>query len=212
MGSTKLVKKSLFTKPYLLTAEELAQYGQDINLVGFDSQLNLTSDDSNVVLKYGVPSSPKILNWVEPYEIGGINYTLFFTEVNSGLNVGDKVFIINGTYDSNLLIQQDKYKKGHDGYKVLWIDRCKVVLDIVFTGSLPTNDYENSIDDFDELVKVYYLRDQNDFIQANRQVSTRGGQFGYKFGYNQNSIVYTDTNFLPIADNWGLSNAITDAP
>lgn len=212
MGSTKLVKKSLFTKPYLLTAEELAQYGQDINLVGFDSQLNLTSDDSNTVLKYGVPSSPKILNWVEPYEIGGINYTLFFTEVNSGLNVGDKIFIINGTYDSNLLIQQNKYKKGHDGYKVLWIDRCKVVLDIVFTGSLPTNDYENSIDDFDELVKVYYLRDQNDFIQANRQVSTRDNNFGYKFGHNQNSIIYTDTNFLPITDNWGLSNAITDAP
>ncbi len=212
MASTKLVKKSLFTKPYLLTAEELAQYGQDINLVGFDPQLNLTSDDSNVVLKYGIPSSPKILNWVEPYEVGGINYTLFFTEVNSGLKVGDKVFIINGTYDSNLLIQQDKYKKGHDGYKVLWIDRCKVVLDIVFTGSLPTNEYEESQDDFDKLVKVYYLRDQNDFIQANRQVSTRGGTFSYKFGYNQNSIIYADTNFSQIIDDWGQSNPITDAP
>lgn len=212
MSTTKLVRKSLFTKPYLLTAEELTQYGQDINLVGFDPQLNLTSDDSNVVLKYGVPSSPKILNWVEPYEIGGINYTLFFTEVNSGLNVGDKVFIINGTYDSNLLIQQDKYKKGHDGYKVLWIDRCKVVLDIVFTGNLPTNDYETSQDDFDKLVKVYYLRDQNDFIQANRQVSTRGGTFSYKFGYNQNSIVYTDTNFSSIADSWGTSYGLTGSP
>ena len=128
MSSTKLVKKNLFTKPYLLTLDEISEIGQNMNLVGYDPQLNITSDDTNIVLKYGVPSSPKILNWVEPYKIAGIDYTLFYTEVNSGLNIGDRVFIINGTYDSNLLIQNDKYKKGHDGYKVLFIDKCKVVL------------------------------------------------------------------------------------
>ena len=66
MSSTNLVKKNLFTKPYLITTEELNQIGQDINLVGYDPQLNLTSDDTNVVLKYGIPCSPKLLNWVEP--------------------------------------------------------------------------------------------------------------------------------------------------
>ena len=89
MSSTKLVKNNLFTKPYLLTLDEISQIGQNMNLVGYDPQLNITSDDTNVVLKYGVPSSPKILNWVEPYKVAGIDYTLFYTEVNSGLNIGD---------------------------------------------------------------------------------------------------------------------------
>ena len=39
MSSTNLVKKNLFTKPYLITTEELNQIGQDINLVGYDPQL-----------------------------------------------------------------------------------------------------------------------------------------------------------------------------
>jgi hypothetical protein len=32
------------------------------------------------------------------------------------------------SYDSNLLIQNDKYKKGSDGYTVLFIDKCRIVL------------------------------------------------------------------------------------
>ncbi len=52
------------------------------------------------------------MNYVEPYNIKGYNKTLFYTEVNTELKVGDKVFIINGIYDSNLLIENDKYKKG----------------------------------------------------------------------------------------------------
>ena len=155
MSSTNLVKKNLFTKPYLITLDELNQIGQDINLVGYDPQLNLTSDDTNVVLKYGIPCSPKLLNWVEPYKIAGIDYTLFYTEVNSGFSIGDRVFIINGTYDSNLLITSDKYKKGHDGYKVLFVDKCQVVLDIEFNGSLPSNEGTEPSDDLDNLIKVY---------------------------------------------------------
>ena len=54
--------------------------------------------------------SSKLLNWVEPYEIKGSIKTLFYTEVNSELKVGDRVFIINGAYDSDLLIEKNKYK------------------------------------------------------------------------------------------------------
>jgi hypothetical protein len=42
--------------------------------------------------------------------------TLFYTEVNSGLKVGDRVFIINGNYDSDLLIKQNKYKSKNINY------------------------------------------------------------------------------------------------
>jgi hypothetical protein len=214
MSSTNLVKKNLFTKPYLLTLDEISQIGQNMNLVGYDPQLNITSDDTNIVLKYGVPSSPKILNWVEPYTVAGIDYTLFYTEVNSGLNIGDRVFIINGTYDSNLLIQADKYKKGHDGYKVLFIDKCKVVLDIEFVGSLPSNETTENTDDFDDFIKVYYVKDDNDFLHVNRQITTRvsANTVDFKFNQNQNNLVFTDTDFNPIGDLWGVNDGLFGAP
>lgn len=211
MSSTKLVKNNLFTKPYLLTLDEISQIGQNMNLVGYDPQLNITSDDTNVVLKYGVPSSPKILNWVEPYTVAGIDYTLFYTEVNSGLNIGDRVFIINGTYDSDLLIKADKYKKGHDGYKVLFIDKCKVVLDIEFTGSLPSNETTANTDDFDDFIKVYYLKDANDFLHVNRQITTRvsNNTVDFKFNKNQNNVVFTDTFFNGTNNDWGKNDGLS---
>ena len=74
--------------------------------------------------------SPILLNYVEAYSYQGTDKTLFYTEVNTNLKEGDRVFIINGNYDSNELIETDKYKKGRDGYKVLFVDYCKIVLDI----------------------------------------------------------------------------------
>ena len=212
MSSTNLVKKSLFTKPYLITLDELNQIGQDINLVGYDPQLNLTSDDTNVVLKYGIPCSPKILNWVEPYQIAGIDYTLFYTEVNSGFSIGDRVFIINGTYDSNLLITNDKYKKGHDGYKVLFVDKCQVVLDIEFNGSLPSNETTEPSDDLDNLIKIYYVKDQNDFIHVNRQITTRADKFDYRFNKNQNNIIFSEKQSYDPTGPWGESLGLLNGP
>lgn len=220
-SSTNIVKRSIATKPYLITLDELNQIGQNINLITVNDQLNLTSDDTNIVLKYDVPSSPKLLNYVEPYAINGVNYTLFYTEVNSGFNVGDRVFIINGTYDSNLLIKKDKYKKGVDGYKVLYIDNCKVVLDIDFAsnGFLPSNDTTESKDDFDEYIKVYYIKDDKDFIHVNRQVTTRNLNPGFNPNYNvdfkfnkyQNNIIYTERDFSNV-NGWGQTTGLSGAP
>ena len=72
----------------------------------------------------------RILNYVEPYYIDGIAKTAFWTEVNTNLERNDKVFIINGYYDSERFIRKGKWTKNADGYRVLVVDRCKVVLDI----------------------------------------------------------------------------------
>jgi len=212
-SSANIIQKNIITKPYLITTEELAQIGSGINLVGYDFLKTLPTpiDETIVNFKYGNPSSPRLLNWVEPYKIAGINYTLFYTEVNSGLKVGDKVFIINGSYDSNLLIKEDKYKKGRDGYKVLFVDECRIVLDIEFVGWLPANETSENQEVFDDFIKVYYIKDQNDFIHVNRQITTRGGLFDLKFNPHQNNLIFTDTNFLPITG-WGESNGLLDSP
>ena len=53
-------------------------------------------------------SSVKLINYVEPFVISGVTYTLFYTEYDTKFLVGDRVFIVSGNYDSDQLIQQDQ--------------------------------------------------------------------------------------------------------
>jgi len=191
--------KAIITKPLLVTTDELKDLGQNINLVGYDS-FGKSIENTNQYV------SPRLLNWIEPYEISGFKKTLFYTEVNSNLMVGDRVFIINGNYDNNNLIKKDKYKKGRDGYKVLKVDNCKIVLDIDYTGLSPQKD-----DSLDDYIKVYYIENKESFLSVNRQVTTRGGNFDYKFNYGQNNIAFVDSNYSDI-DNWGLNAGIVGSP
>ncbi len=158
-------------------------------------------------------SSPVLLNWVEPYIISGVEKTLFYTEVNTNFQVGERVFIISGNYDSDILIQQDKYKKGRDGYKVLFIDNCRIVLDIDYTGVLPNQGNVNAGDNMSDYIKLYSTDSYESYLTLNRQVTTRGGIFDDKFNYNQNNIVFIDSNYPAIQNSWGYANsAISNAP
>ncbi len=193
------IKKLISLKPFLLTPSEIAEAGDDINLVGIDPLAGLVSGENKSF-------SPKLLNWVEPYLIKGIQYTLFYTEVNHGLSVGNRVFIINGNYDSDLLIKADKYKKGRDGYKVLFVDKCQVVLDIEFNGNLPYT--SQSPDDF---INLYYVRNESDFKHANRHITTKGNTFDYKFNYYKNNLIYADQDYTGFPG-WGENAGLTGSP
>lgn len=192
MGNSNISKK-----PILITSDELSEIGNNMNVISVDKIKSMKSERS---------FSPRLLNWVEPYEINGISKTLFYTEINSGLKVGDRVFIVNGNYDNDLLIEKDKYKKGRDGYKILFIDRCKIVLDIDYNGVLPYID-----DELDSFVKVYNIRTEEEFKHANRQISTRGGTFTNKFDYWKDSIIFVSDDFDPITE-WGKTPGLTGAP
>jgi hypothetical protein len=154
--------KAIITKPVLISDSEYKNLGVNINLVGYDSFTQVTDNKSQYV-------SPRLLNWVEPYEVSGQRKTLFYSEVNTNFSVGDMVYIVNGNYDNNSLIEKDKYKKGRDGYRILKIDNCKIVLDIDYTGVLPHND-----DPIDNYIKVYYVENEESFLNVNRQITTRG--------------------------------------
>lgn len=83
--------------------------------------------------------SVKFINYIEPYEIGGVRLTAFYTEVDSNLEEGDRVFIVGGNYDSDLIIKNDKFNKKSDGYIVQFVDRTKIVLDIEWIDVNPWN-------------------------------------------------------------------------
>jgi subtilisin-like proprotein convertase family protein len=191
--------KAIITKPLLISDSEYNDLGLNINLVGYDSFNQVAENTKQHV-------SPMLLNWVEPYEISGVRKTLFYTEVNTNFQVGDRVYIVNGNYDNDSLIKKDKYKKGRDGYKVLKIEQCKVVLDIDYTGVLPYND-----DSLDDYIKVYYIDNIESFVSANRQITTRGGKFDYKFNYYQNNIAFIDKDLKGI-DGWGLNAGVSGTP
>jgi hypothetical protein len=153
------------TKPKLIPKPQFTQIESVINTVYVDPLEGLIANQNK-------PFSPRLLNWVEPYFITGFRYTSFYTEVNSGLKFGDRVFIIGGNYDSDELIKINKYKKKRDGYKVLYVDRCQIVLDIEYIGVLP---YLEDIPD--NFVQAHYIEDEADFINVNRQITTKEGFF-----------------------------------
>jgi hypothetical protein len=191
-------------KKVLITADELNRIGSDINIVGTFNQDEVVTDNQ----KY---ASPVVLNYVEPYDYFGVQKTLFFTEVNTNINEGDRVFIINGNYDSDLLIKKDKYKKGRDGYKVLYVDYCKIVLDIDYTGLLPNTGKVKNRDNMSDYIKLYCIDDEESFLSANREITTRSGNFDHKFQKNQNNIAFIKDEFSETND-WGYNLGVVDAP
>jgi hypothetical protein len=198
-ASISSMSNIISSKPKLITRADLLNLGKDIKLVGYDPLADLITNSNK-------PFSPKLLNYIEPYEIKGSIKTLFYTEVNSGLKVGERVFIINGNYDSDSLIELNKYKKGRDGYKILFIDNCKVVLDIDYTGVLPYN--STSDDDF---IKIYYIRNESEFMHANRAITTRSGSFDNKFHFYQNNIAFIDSDYDPMGG-WGANQGVSTTP
>lgn len=189
----------------LTTYSNYNSLGNDINIVGTFSGGEPTKFTDKHV------SSP-IMNYVEAYEYKGVEKTLFYTEVNTNINVGDRVYIVNGNYDSYYKIKLDKYKKGTDGYVVLFVDKCRIVLDIDFTGVLPNNGDVEVGDLMSDYLKVYNIDSYDHFVHANRQLTSRGGYLGGKFDYYQNNIAFIDEDYPEINDGWTRTTGVTASP
>lgn len=206
------VKEVIYKKPILLTSSELYQLGDNIKTVEVKDTLpnqvfinTIGELDPSLVVDSNRSFSSRLLNWVEPYVINGVKKTLFYTELNTNLKVGDKVFIVNGIYDSNTFLQENKYKRKVDGYEVLFVDNCRIALDIDYTDSVPFID-----EPIDKFMNIYYIERKGDFLQANRQITSKNGEFGYKFSEGKNNIVFFNGTFSQIDNEWGESSGITE--
>lgn len=203
------LREIIYQRSKLLNDKDRIKFEKNINLVGFKDILpntvsNSISGDFNALTQSDQKTtSPRLLNWVEPYNYKGFDKTLFYTEINTGLKKGDKVFILNGFYDSNKLIKNKKYGKNSDGYDVLFVDNCKIVLDIDYTGDLP---YKS--ENIYYLINLYTIRSEEDFKHVNKQITTYNGEFDFKFNKNNDSIVYCEDFYSGLNDVWGQSGPI----
>jgi hypothetical protein len=179
-------------------------------------------------------SSP-LLNKVEKVSIAGKDKTAFYTEVNTNITTGSKVFIVNGNYDSNEYIKNNRYNRFADGWRVLSVDKNKIVLDIDWTGinsffedlennyikvwSISTEkeaDYLNSIyiDSYTYSVSKFEFGLTNNLVFSNDIISSLGmtaGNFYAKSGLtwsNINSFINSELSgyFLSDYTNNGFSN------
>ena len=72
-SATQEISNLISTKPMLISKAELLSLGSNIKLVGYDPVLNLNSTINRSF-------SPRLINWVEPYEIKGILKSLLYRE------------------------------------------------------------------------------------------------------------------------------------
>ena len=106
--------------------------------------------------------SSKLVNYVEEYVMGDNSYTRFYTELNTELNVGDFVYVLNGNYDNGDIIDTNEYQYGSNGYKVLLIDNNSIVLDIPFRGESVWN-----VDKYEDFTKVFVVDNLSKFYYEN---------------------------------------------
>jgi hypothetical protein len=137
--------------------------------------------------------SSGLVNYVESANINGYKKTVFYSDFATNLVVGDKVFIINGNYDSDLLINSSNFASGTDGYTVIDIDRCRITLDIDYTGVIPSN-----IDTLDNYIKVYNVTSQREFDYINTlTTNSYSGHIYSKFEKGlSNNIIYANSAFI----------------
>ena len=188
-----------------LTTAQLDLFTQSISLSPSDVvSVDVKQIISNIADK---TFSMRLRRWVEPYTIGGVDYSLFYTEVDHNFKVGDRAFIEGGVYDSDNFTLVKKYRKGSDGYKVLYVDRCKIVLDIKYTGDLPTN--EEEIDNF---VKIYVASTQEEFDYYCQVLSLRQdtGIIQNKFDLGFNNFLYLNGTFSITPGSYNLTSFASD--
>ena len=187
---SKLSINTISKKLPTLSDDQLVQLSNSISV----SPQNVVSIDTKKILNQSLDKSfsIRLKKWIESYKVAGVDYSLFYTEVDHNYKVGNRVFIEGGNYDSDNYIKLNGYKKGVDGYKVIYVDRCKIVLNIPYTGVFPTN--EEGVDNF---VKVYVASTQEEFDYYCQVLSMRedGGVIKNKFDVGMNNLLYLNGTF-----------------
>ncbi len=152
--------------------------------------------------------SAKLLRYVEPVAYNGKFKTAFYSEWGTDYKIGDKVFIINGNYDTNNLIISSTFSSINiDGYKIIDINKCRIVLDIDYTGTSVYNS-----DSIDNYVKLHTVNSQHQFDYINAINSNTYGTYSSKFEWKlSNDVIYTNLTYSGTNSVFGYNNGITSS-
>ena len=152
--------------------------------------------------------SSGLLNYVESVNYNGYAKTAFYTEFATNYKVGDKVFIINGNYDSDTFIQNNSYTEKTDGYTILDINSCRIVLDIDYTGLNPFEE-----DTIDSYIAVHHISSQQEFEYINNIQTNSYNKIYNKFEYGlTNNIIYAENNFTGSYSIYGSYSGLFNSP
>ena len=143
-------QKNLGRNPILISVNDLNNI-ESSNLVGVDNFKKIFETN-----KFSFSS--ELLNYTESEIIDSSDKTVFYSKVNTEFDKGDKVFILNGNYDLNKYIETNKYDIGSDGYEVLDIDNCRIVLDIKYDSTKPPYIELGAT----ESVSIYHIKNSQD--------------------------------------------------
>lgn len=143
-------QKNLGRNPILISVNDLNNI-ESTNLVGVDSFKKIFETN-----KFSFSS--ELLNHTESEIIDSSDKTVFYSKVNTEFDKGDKVFILNGNYDLNKYIETNKYDIDSDGYEVLDIDNCRIVLDIKYDSTKPPYTELGAT----ESVSIYHIKNSQD--------------------------------------------------
>lgn len=127
--------------------------------------------------------SSRLINYVEGDLVGGVGKTKIFTEVNTNLKVGDKVFIINGNYCTAKLNDEYIYNEYSSGYTILEIDRCAITIDLPITLVNPKN--EADFNDEETFIKTFVVNDSRevDYYDYSMKNSNNESSINPKFEF-----------------------------
>ena len=87
----------IFTEPEFFSKSNF-NYVESVNFIdNVIKKPKLVAVNNFEIIKKDIKGyvSPTLLNWVEPYLINSVKKTLFYTEINSNIQVGDRVWIVN---------------------------------------------------------------------------------------------------------------------
>jgi len=141
----------------------------------------------------GKSKSARLLNHTERVVINGVEKTIFYSEHSTNAVVGDKLFILNGNFDSDSFIYKyARNSKYVDGYKVLAIDRCKITLDIDWNFGMGA--YEAL--ELSKFIKIWNVRSQRELEYCqNIYVDLYNVQVN-RYAYRKtNDMIFIDHSF-----------------
>ena len=113
--------------------------------------------------------SSKLVNYKTMEMVDGVKKTAFYTELNTNYSVGDKLFVVGGNYDTDLLLKTNKFSKNVNGYKILKIDGCKITLDIDWDETINVRE-EITPSQYKDVVYVEVIENLDQFYHLNNSL------------------------------------------